>query len=669
MALRKALKFLSVFICAALLFASVLMPSAFADSARQGKITGDAVRLRDKATTVNSNTLLYLSYGTIVQINGTVTGNEAVSGGGKTWYNVTVSGKTGYVYGKYVEEIKQPASTPVYTYNADFEKNLLNFPEDYRDALRSIHASYPNWIFVADNVNIGLDAAIELEYCASNMFSTRKWVELSYGEVWRDVRADVDNPEHIREGRWTFASREAIAFFMDPRNALTVTNEKSSYPNVFTFLEQSYNSNLQNAAGLRTVVAGTFLATGYDGKPDAYIDDIMAAASESGVSPYVIASTIITEQGTKGTSGLISGTCKGYEGYYNFFNYGAYGGDVIGNGLKYAKEHGWISRRAAIIGGAKQYGTGYISAGQDTYYYMDFNVKNTDKLWHQYASALYDQCNKAASMRKACITNANAVYTFKIPVYSSMPYEPYGVPTNLNYQGVHTCTRGEPINAKPATCTEEGYSGDICCSVCEMPIEMGHVIPAKGHTPGEPIGVKAATCTEEGYSGDIYCVECGVLLLQGANTPVKEHTPGEPVNVKAATCLNEGYSGDVYCKDCGVLLSSGSVTPITGHVSEGWIIDVAADIGISGHWHKECAVCGLLMDEKDYPALTEKNPGDINGDGAVNNKDLTRLFRYLSDWDIAVSVSALDVNGDGTVNNKDLTRLFQYLSDWDVKIF
>lgn len=61
--------------------------------------------------------------------------------------------------------------------------------------------------------------------------------------------------------------------------------------------------------------------------------------------------------------------------------------------------------------------------------------------------------------------------------------------------------------------------------------------------------------------------------------------------------------------------------------------------------------------------------GDINGDGSVDNKDLTRLFQYLSDWDVDVVEGNLDTNGDGSVNNKDLTRLFQYLSDWDVDLF
>ena len=61
-------------------------------------------------------------------------------------------------------------------------------------------------------------------------------------------------------------------------------------------------------------------------------------------------------------------------------------------------------------------------------------------------------------------------------------------------------------------------------------------------------------------------------------------------------------------------------------------------------------------------------PGDITGDGELNNKDVTRLFKYLSGYDVEVDEAALDVNGDGEVNNKDVTRLFRYLSGFDVTI-
>ena len=428
--MQKSSKLLCVILCVNIIILSIFVPFAFAESS-QGRITGDGVRMRDKpATDKSSNTITYLGIGSIVKINGEVTGNEAVTGGGTKWYNVTYGAYTGYVYGKYVEEL--PPS-----FDEDFEKNLLNFPESYRAALRSIHSTYPNWIFIADNVGITLDKAIDLEYSQKNMTSTKKWVELSYGVQWRDVRADVNNPSHIRESRWTFASRRAIAYFMDPRNALTVTTSKQSLPNIFTFMQQSYDAKTQTAEGLRTVVAGTFLANGYGDNADAYITDIMAAAEESKVSPYVIATTIITEQGINGGSSLISGTYKGYEGYYNFFNYGAYesgGKSIQENGLSYAKEKGWNSRAAAILGGAKLYEKGYLSVDQDTYYYMDFNVKYIDRINHQYASSLYDQSVKAAGMRSVCTVNKGAALTFKIPVYSGFPETVYAAPTIADWQ-------------------------------------------------------------------------------------------------------------------------------------------------------------------------------------------------------------------------------------------
>ena len=62
-------------------------------------------------------------------------------------------------------------------------------------------------------------------------------------------------------------------------------------------------------------------------------------------------------------------------------------------------------------------------------------------------------------------------------------------------------------------------------------------------------------------------------------------------------------------------------------------------------------------------------PGDINGDGVVNNKDLTRLQRYLKGQNVEVQEAALDVNGDGKINNKDASRLQRYLRHGDVEIY
>ena len=61
--------------------------------------------------------------------------------------------------------------------------------------------------------------------------------------------------------------------------------------------------------------------------------------------------------------------------------------------------------------------------------------------------------------------------------------------------------------------------------------------------------------------------------------------------------------------------------------------------------------------------------GDINGDGIVTIKDVTRLVNYLNDDSIDVINKALDVNGDGLVTIKDVTRLTEYLEDSTVEIF
>ena len=61
-------------------------------------------------------------------------------------------------------------------------------------------------------------------------------------------------------------------------------------------------------------------------------------------------------------------------------------------------------------------------------------------------------------------------------------------------------------------------------------------------------------------------------------------------------------------------------------------------------------------------------PGDVNGDGKVNNKDYMALRRYIKYKDNEVIEAALDINGDGKVNNKDYMALRRYIKYKDIVI-
>ena len=62
-------------------------------------------------------------------------------------------------------------------------------------------------------------------------------------------------------------------------------------------------------------------------------------------------------------------------------------------------------------------------------------------------------------------------------------------------------------DAKAATCTEQGYTGDKICTVCNTVVEQGKAIAALGHNFGEWTVAKAASCTEKG-SETSTCATC-----------------------------------------------------------------------------------------------------------------------------------------------------------------
>ena len=81
----------------------------------------------------------------------------------------------------------------------------------------------------------------------------------------------------------------------------------------------------------------------------------------------------------------------------------------------------------------------------------------------------------------------------------------------------------ELVGAKDATCTEDGYTGDEVCKVCQTVVKQGEVIPALGHD------YKDGKCSRCGAEEPTTPVEPGKPGDSGKpTTPEKPAEPSQP---------------------------------------------------------------------------------------------------------------------------------------------
>lgn len=119
-------------------------------------------------------------------------------------------------------------------------------------------------------------------------------------------------------------------------------------------------------------------------------------------------------------------------------------------------------------------------------------------------------------------------------------------------------------NAKEATCTEPGYTGDTYCKDCGEKIGTGTAIPAKGHSWNEGKITTAPTCENAGVK-TYTCTVCNATKTEAINAT--GHTPVE-VAEQPATCTEAGHTAGVKCSVCGATISGIEVIPATGHKPE-----------------------------------------------------------------------------------------------------
>lgn len=351
-----------------------------------------------------------------------------------TWQGKT---KTGYVAAKYIKLVKKKVvkKIPVTILSdADFEKSLTQqgFPDSYKESLRALHKKYPYWQFVAYRTNLDWNTVIDNESkLGINLISNSK------SAAWKSTEPgayDASTGEWtVFDGStWVAASRAAISYYMDPRNFL---NER----NIFMFESLEYQSQYQTKAGVETILRNTPFAgksfsykdpeTGA-AKTISYTDAFLAAAKQSGVSPYHLASRVKQEvvTGPTTTSSAVTGTNSTYPGIYNFYNIGATSSkNPVLNGLKWANSgttylRPWTDRYRSIVGGAMYIGTSYIAKGQNTGYLQKFNVTPYQQFQHQYMTNVEAAYSEAIKTKTAYAETMNATpIIFSIPVYNNMP--------------------------------------------------------------------------------------------------------------------------------------------------------------------------------------------------------------------------------------------------------
>ena len=346
------------------------------------------------------------------------------------------------------------------------------FPASFAEPLAHLKFAYPMWQFELLPVSdLSWDAILEKEMTPSwNLVVYADWAP----DEWNALKEKNYTPYYAKDakaydsGSWYQASRETVAYFMDPRNWLNARD-------VFMFEALGFDAASQTPDAVEQTLSKTFMAKArVDGGKQTFAELVHATGSKLGVSPVFIAGRLASEQGlgsaqsfgtigdtlfayatnTTGkvgnadiwgkrytkdnpaTKAVLEKGLAAYNGFYNFFNFRAYGRGTFE--IKYnawveatseetkAKYLGpWDTQAKAIEGGALKIKERYIDTHRHTRYLQKFSVLPAagEFRWKQYmqniAAPLVEARNTAKAYEAA--GTLDAPYRFLIPVYKKMP--------------------------------------------------------------------------------------------------------------------------------------------------------------------------------------------------------------------------------------------------------
>ena len=315
------------------------------------------------------------------------------------------------------------------------------FPKSYQPYLRALYAaSGGKWTFVP--YKTGLDWTKSLENESTLGRALLHW---SYDTAQRSTAPgayDSSTGEWRQfESGWYAASRETVAYYMDPRSYLTdgtcIAFEKLSGGEGVT--HEQIKKVLAKCAWATDEIIDEFIKAGskeeLEKQKQADIQRLRSEGNTSaanalekvtvtGVSPIFLAVKARDEIGTGATKNATGYPLSDGKKYYNFFNVGAYGDDPNYNGILYAQSKGWDTSYKAMLGGAWFIFRNYIEDGQDTTFLQRFNFTPLYTYSYQYATDItYAYMSGGWNIYQAYVKNglADSELTFSVPVLENMP--------------------------------------------------------------------------------------------------------------------------------------------------------------------------------------------------------------------------------------------------------
>ena len=587
------------------------------------------------------------------------------------WYKIGYGTGYGYVSGDYLKNIKPVLQ---YDYDADFETNLekQGFPESYKEMLRDLHANHPGWIFTADHLAMTWEEAVKNESVVGKSLvqDGTSLIPDSYKSMMNKAY-DWKNNKYISfdSGGWVTAEQDIVEYYMEPRNFL---NENY----IYMFLDQTYNPNIQNKEGLQKILNGTFMEGDFpEDTHETWNDVIMEAAEKSGVSPYVLAASIIIEQGSNGAGASISGKEKGYEGYYNFFNISAYasgGYSAVAYGLLYAKggssgtgtSYGrpWNTRAKSIIGGASYYASGYVKRGQDTLYYKKFNVITPSYYVNQYMTNVQGAYLETGKLKAAYSSvNSDAALTFAIPVYKSMPEtNTTKLPTSKGKNNYYLLSL--KVDGKSVTNFDKYVNSyEMIVPFETSKITVAATVPsgAKVSGTGEKSlkeGKNTVTLTVTAASGKTAKYTVSVLREEGEEEPPTIPDPTVSGKYPISTYVSGievGTKVSDFIKNFGVKDGTAKVLSSSGKEKTDGVIATGDGVVVYDNAGTQRLKYSIVIF------------GDTNSDGKISIVDLARVQKHLLGTAALKDGqgTAADVNKDGKISILDLARVQKHLLD------